>query len=38
VADPAMVADFSAWCRATGNRLIAHTTTGGVLRLVIRKR
>jgi tRNA 2-thiouridine synthesizing protein A len=38
VSDPALVADFSAWCRATGNRLVAHTDEGGVLHLVIRKR
>jgi TusA-related sulfurtransferase len=38
VADPRAVADFSAWCRVTGNRLLEHTTEDGVLRLVIRKR
>jgi TusA-related sulfurtransferase len=38
VADPALVADFSAWCRATGNRLLEHTSDNGVLRLVIRRR
>jgi tRNA 2-thiouridine synthesizing protein A len=38
VADPALVADFSAWCRATGNRLLEHASEDGLVRLVIRKR
>jgi tRNA 2-thiouridine synthesizing protein A len=38
VSDSGMVPDFSAWCRATGNRLLEHTMAGGTLRLVIRKR
>lgn len=38
VADPALLADFSAWCRATGNRMLEHTLEDGALRLVIRKR
>jgi tRNA 2-thiouridine synthesizing protein A len=38
VADPALLPDFSAWCRATGNRLLEHTSDNGVLRLVIRRR
>jgi len=38
VSDPALLADFSAWCRATRNRLLEHTSENGALRLVIRKR
>jgi tRNA 2-thiouridine synthesizing protein A len=36
--DPGSVADFAAWCSATGNELIEHDAADGVLRYVIRKR
>ncbi len=38
ISDPGLVPDFSAWCRATGNRLLEHASNDGALRLVIRKR
>ena len=36
--DPGSVADFSAWCRSTGNELIEQGEEGGVFRFVIRKK
>ncbi len=38
ISDPGLVRDFSAWCRATGNQLLEHTSNDGAMRLVIRKR
>ena len=35
--DPGSVADFSAWCRSTGNELVEFAKNG-VFRYVIRKR
>lgn len=35
--DPGSVADFTAWCKTTGNDLIEHTAADGVYRFVIRK-
>ena len=35
--DPGSVADFKAWCAATGNTLIESSEAGGVFRYVIRK-
>ena len=35
--DAGSVADFTAWCRATGNQLLEQTTDGGTYRFVIRK-
>jgi tRNA 2-thiouridine synthesizing protein A len=36
--DPGSVADFTAWCRSTGNELVEHTSDGGVYRFVIRRK
>jgi tRNA 2-thiouridine synthesizing protein A len=36
--DRGPLSDFSAWSRATGNRLVEQTEDGGVYRIVIRKR
>jgi tRNA 2-thiouridine synthesizing protein A len=36
--DPGSVADFTAWCKTTGNELVEQTTDDGVFRFVIRKR
>jgi tRNA 2-thiouridine synthesizing protein A len=36
--DPGSVADFSAWCRSTGNELVDQGEDGGVFRFVIRKK
>lgn len=37
--DPGSVADFTAWCRSTGNELVEHTVEEGpVYRFVIRKK
>ena len=36
--DPGSVADFSAWCRSTGNELVEQGDQGGVFRFVIRKK
>jgi tRNA 2-thiouridine synthesizing protein A len=35
--DPGSVADFAAWCRATGNELVEQGELDGVYRFVIRK-
>lgn len=35
--DPGSVADFSAFCRTTGNELLEQTEDGGVFTYVIRK-
>jgi tRNA 2-thiouridine synthesizing protein A len=35
--DAGSVADFTAWCRSTGNQLLEHTTEDGVYQFVIRK-
>lgn len=35
--DPGSVADFAAWCRATGNELVEQGEQDGVYRFVIRK-
>jgi len=36
--DPGSVPDFDAWCRSTGNALVATSQDDGVYRFVIRKR
>ena len=36
--DPGSVADFAAWCRATGNELVEQSAADGVFRFVIRKK
>ena len=36
--DPGSVADFAAWCTATGNDLVERGEGDGVYRFVIRKR
>ncbi len=36
--DPGSVADFTAWCRSTGNELVEQTEQDGVFRFVIRKK
>jgi len=36
--DPGSVADFAAWCRSTGNELLAHAADGGIYRFVIRRK
>lgn len=36
--DPGSVADFTAWCRTTGNELVEQTDADGVFRFVIRKK
>jgi TusA-related sulfurtransferase len=36
--DPGSVADFTAWCKATGNELVEQTDADGVFRFVIRKK
>jgi tRNA 2-thiouridine synthesizing protein A len=35
--DAGSVADFSAWCAATGNPLLEHSADAGTYRFVIRK-
>jgi tRNA 2-thiouridine synthesizing protein A len=35
--DPGAVADFAAFCRATGNELVEHSEERGVYRFVLRK-
>jgi tRNA 2-thiouridine synthesizing protein A len=35
--DPGAVADFQAFCRATGNQLVEHDEDGGVYRFILRK-
>jgi tRNA 2-thiouridine synthesizing protein A len=35
--DPGAVADFQAFCRATGNELVEHSEEGGVYRFLLRK-
>lgn len=35
--DPGSVPDFAAWCEATGNELVEHTSVDEVYRFVIRK-
>jgi len=34
--DPGAVADFQAFCRATGHTLVEHSESGGVYRFLIR--
>ncbi len=34
--DPGAVADFQAFCKATGNALLEHSEIGGVYRFLIR--
>lgn len=34
--DPGAVADFQAFCKATGNALLEHSENGGVYRFLIR--
>ena len=34
--DPGSVADFEAFCRATGNTLLAHSEASGTFRFLIR--
>ena len=36
--DPGSVADFTAWCRTTGNELVEQTDADGMFRFVIRKK
>jgi TusA-related sulfurtransferase len=36
--DPGSVADFTAWCKATGNELVDQSEADGVFRFVIRKK
>ncbi len=36
--DPGSVADFTAWCKTTGNELIEWSAEDGVFRFVIRKK
>jgi len=36
--DAGSVADFTAWCSATGNRLVEHSADGGIYRFVIRRK
>ena len=35
--DPGSVADFQAWSRSTGNKLIANSEEGGVYRYIIKR-
>ncbi len=35
--DPGSVADFQAFCRATGNELLEHGEEGGVYRFILQK-
>ena len=35
--DPGAVADFQAFCRATGNELMEHSEDGGVYRFLLKK-
>lgn len=35
--DPGAVADFQAFCKATGNQLMEHSETGGIYRFLIRR-
>ena len=35
--DPGAVADFQAFCRATGNELVEHDEDAGVYRFLLRK-
>ena len=35
--DPGAVADFQAFCRTTGNKLVEHDEEGGVYRFILRK-
>ena len=35
--DPGSVADFQAFCRTTGNELVANSESGGVYEFLIRK-
>ena len=35
--DPGAVADFQAFCRATGNELMEHSEDGGVYRFILKK-
>jgi tRNA 2-thiouridine synthesizing protein A len=36
--DAGSVADFTAWCGATGNLLVEHSADGGIYRFVIRRK
>jgi tRNA 2-thiouridine synthesizing protein A len=36
--DPGSIADFGAWCKATGNELVEQSDAEGVYRFVIRKK
>ncbi|MFP5299570.1 MAG: sulfurtransferase TusA family protein [Actinomycetota bacterium] len=36
--DPGSVPDFNAWSKSTGNPLLEHTETDGVLRFLLEKR
>ena len=36
--DPGSIKDVAAWCRATGNELVEHTSDGAVYRFVIRRK
>ncbi len=36
--DPGSTADFTAWCKSTGNALVEHEEEDGTFRFVIRKK
>jgi tRNA 2-thiouridine synthesizing protein A len=36
--DAGSVADFTAWCSATGNQLVERSADGGIYRFVIRRK
>jgi tRNA 2-thiouridine synthesizing protein A len=36
--DPGSVPDFEAWCRSTGNQLVAWSREDGVYKFLLRKR
>lgn len=36
--DPGSKADFTAWCKSTGNELVEHEDQAGTFRFVIRKK
>ena len=36
--DAGSVADFTAWCGATGNQLVEHSAEDGIYRFVIRRK
>jgi tRNA 2-thiouridine synthesizing protein A len=36
--DAGSVADFAAWCAATGNQLVEQSADGGIYRFIIRRK